>query len=134
MLTKHEGVNGRGAGHVQMIVAEIHTHRSAGGRYDVVKFQHVPVASEKCNAVRSVVDDGDESAVVLLDAVCVTANTALAVGGQCLKQGVAPGVVDPELIRIRVVGHRDDERTSLVAARANCGAARAECNAGGDDS
>src|SRR6185295_8675088 len=132
MLMKYEGVNRRGAGHVQMIVAEIHAHRSAGGRYDLVKCQHVPVASEKRNAVRSVVDDGDESAVVLLDAACVTSNTTPAVGGQRLKQGVALSVVDSELVRILVVGHRNDERASLAAARANSGAARGECNAGDD--
>ena len=124
---KHERVDRRGAGDVQMIVAKIHAHRSAGGRHDLVELQHVPIAPEQRNAVGSVVDDGDESAVVLLDAPCVASDTALAVSGQCLKQDMAFGVVDPDLIGIRVVGHRHDERASMAAARVNSGAACSEC-------
>ena len=43
---------------------------------------------------------------------------------------MALGIVDLDLIRIRVVGHRHDERAPMAAARVNSGAACRECEAG----
>src|SRR4030095_3585317 len=105
---KHERIDRRCTSDVQMIVAKIYAHRSAGSRHNLVKLQSVTIASEERDAVGSVVDHGHESAVVLLDASCVPADTALAMGEQCLEQDMAVSIVNIDLIRIRVVGHRHD--------------------------
>ena len=108
-----------------MIVAEIHAHRRAGRRHQLVELEAVAVAPVDGDGVGAVVDGGEELAVVLLDASGVAADAALAVRRQGLKQDVRVDIIDLDLVRHRIVGHDHGQRHGAMAglnARDSCGA------------
>src|SRR5690349_5335839 len=101
-----------------MVVAEVHAYGRAGGGDDLLEFQRVSVSPEHRDAARSVVDGRHQSAVVLFDSSRVASDATCAMRRQRLEQRMALRVVDLDLVRTLVVGHRDDERAAM-AARVN---------------
>src|SRR5437879_3423435 len=99
-----------------MVVAEIHAHRCACRRHQLVKLEALSFALVKGDVVGSVVDDGDELAVVLLDASRVAADATLPMCRERLEENVGAGVIDFDLVGDRIIGHDDSERNSTMAS------------------
>ena len=90
ILTHHERIDRRRPGDVHVIVAEVDAHRRAGRGHQLVEPEAVAIAPVERDRVRSVVDDGEDLAAILLDASRVAADAAFAVGRQRLQQGAVP--------------------------------------------
>jgi hypothetical protein len=63
VLMKNKRIDRRRSSNVHMVVAEIHTHGSAGRRHQLFEFEAVAVAPVYGNRIGSVVDGREELAV-----------------------------------------------------------------------
>ncbi len=109
-----ERIDSRRPCHIHVIVAKIYAHRSARRGHNPVETQPVSMAFEQRYRIRSVIHDGNELTVELLDASRITADAALALGGEGLEQGLGASVVDLDLVRLRIVRHHHGQRGAAL--------------------